>query len=48
MKHILVISRVRGPYGKLWTEFSPFLSLLKLEAEKMRIHNLPYEPSKRG
>ena len=21
--HILLISRVRGPYGKLWTEFFP-------------------------
>ena len=48
-KYIPLISRVRGPYGKLWNEFFflPFMvqaqsaRAMKTRKEKTRIHNLP-------
>ena len=49
--HTSFINRVRGPYGKLWTEFFPRALRawgMKTRKEKARIHNLPYEPRKRG
>ena len=52
---IPLISRVRGPYGDLWTEFSlPFMAqarstrAMKTRKEKTRIHNLLYGTGKRG
>ena len=47
---IPLISRVRGPYSKLWTEFFPSFYAKRAghenKEEKTRIHNLPYGPSK--
>ena len=52
---IPLISRARGPYGKLWTEVFPsFMAqaqsarAMQTRKEKTRIHNLPYGPSKQG
>ena len=53
LQYIPLISRVRGPYGKLWTEFFPFFygpSAKRAGHEnkegKNEDHNLPDEPSK--
>ena len=49
-----LISRVRGPYGKLWTEFFPSFygpSAKRAGHEnkegKNSVHNLPYGPRTR-
>ena len=36
--YIPLISRVRGPYGKLWTEFFSFLLWPKLEARGVLLY----------
>ena len=49
MPYIPLISRLRGPYGKLWTEYFPSLygPSAKQGRKRMRIHNLPYGPRTR-
>ena len=54
--YIPLISRVRGLYSKLWTEFFFFIFMaqvrsvwaMKKRKEKTRIHNLLYGRSKQG